>query len=387
MRILHIADLHLGKSLKQQSFIHDQRDMLAQAVKAVVDEKPDVVVIAGDIYDSYVPSTEAVKIMDDFLHEVTMELHTPVLVISGNHDGAERLRFGNRLTRSVGYHVAGRLEDAFEPVKLDDEHGSVDFFLLPYAHLGLVRDYFGMEEPPTYAQAYQTMVDHILREKKKSDRCVLVTHAFVTQDGAIENADSDAVRDLPSVGGVQQVPASLFRPFNYVALGHLHSSNQLGWNHIRYAGSPLKYSISEEHHEKGFLLVDMDAQGQVTCRQIPVYPVKDLRRVTGTFDELMNHTICEDYVYLTLTDTTPVPDAMQRLRGKYPNALHLSHVNQKGQVIWQQAVRVDINQQQPIEIMSDFFQHVSNKELAEEAIRVLTETWESLDMEEEGDAE
>lgn len=385
MRFIHTSDLHLGKTIKQQSLLDDQRDMLAQLLRVVQEEKPDAVLIAGDLYDMPVPSTEAVKLLDDFLHQLTVDLKTPVLAIAGNHDGAERLRFGNRLMKAIGYHINGNIQETFTPVELKDEHGPVEIFLLPFAHVGRVRDYFQLAETPSYEEAYRVMLEHINEVRKPDARCVLVTHAFVTTGGVKMDMETDAERPLPSVGGVEQVPAELFQGFDYVALGHLHRSMPAGQPHIRYAGSPLKYSIREEHHEKGFLLVDMDAEGKVEVRDIPVVPVKDVRTVTGTMRDILQMPLSEDYVYIHLLDQETVPDAMARVRSVFPYALHVTRETGYHPFLQQQGVKEDISNKKPMEIIDSFFQAVCGESLDEEATRILVEAWEEAALHEKGE--
>ena len=327
MRFIHTADLHLGKVCEEQSLLKDQRDMLVQLLRAVEDEEPDAVIIAGDIYDQPVPSAETVHLLDEFLHQLTVELETPVLAITGNHDEAKRLLFGNRLTKENGCHIKINLQEAFTPVILNDEHGPVQFFLLPYNHPGLIRSYFGLDKIPTYADAYRMMVNHIEETRDPNSRCVLVTHAFVTEGGTAMEHDSDAEHNLPSVAGAEQVPAEIFGSFDYVALGHLHRNTHVVSEHVRYAGSPLKYSIQEEDHHKGFQLVELDGNGRLKLQQLPVNPVKNLRTVEGTLEEILLAPISEDYVFVRLLDENQVDDAMEQIRTVYPNALQMSCIN------------------------------------------------------------
>lgn len=385
MRFIHTSDLHLGKTIRQQSLLDDQRDMLAQLLRVVKEEKPDAVLIAGDLYDMPVPSTEAVRLLDDFLHQLTVDLKTPVLAIAGNHDGAERLRFGNRLMKSIGYHINGNIQEAFTPVALEDEHGPVEIFLLPFAHVGRVRDYYQLEETPSYEKAYGLMLDHIKEVRNPEARCVVVAHAFVTPGGVEMDMETDAERPFPSIGGVEQVPAELFQSFDYVALGHLHRSMSAGQPHIRYAGSPLKYSIREEHHEKGFLIVDMDAEGQVEVREIPVVPVKDVRTVTGNMKDILQMPMSEDYVYVHLLDQEKVPDAMARIRSVFPYALHVTRAKGYHPFLQQHGAKEDISEKKPMEIIESFFKSVCGESPDEEATRILAEAWEEAGNYAEGD--
>ena len=386
MRFIHTSDWHLGKVLKEQSLLEDQRHMLNQLIEAVEQEKPDAVIVAGDIYDQSVPSAEAVKLLDQVLHRLVVDLNTPVLAIAGNHDSAERTRFGNRLMRAVGYHIAGNLRESFEPVMLKDEHGPVQVFLLPYATLGLVRDYFALDQTPTYAEAYQLMINTILKRMDSSLRSILVTHAFVTPGGIKMEPTSDSERQLTAVGGVEQVPAELFEAFQYVALGHLHREMSVSNDKIRYSGSPLKYSISEEHHQKGFHMVEMDVDGDIDVCFIPTKPLRDLRTVEGYIQELVQGDKSEDYVFIKLLDQGLVVDAMERIRSVYPNALHVGRANSVRTLAETMMEREDIGHKSPVEIISDFYSHTQGRELDKASMHILEEVLEELLIEERVDA-
>ncbi|SFH77734.1 Exodeoxyribonuclease I subunit D [Tindallia magadiensis] len=384
MRFIHTSDWHLGKVLREQSLLEDQKDMLGKLIGMIEKEKPDALVVAGDLYDQSVPSAEAIKLLDQTLHQIVVTLKTPVLAIVGNHDSAERVRFGNRLMKQVGYHVTGSLEEAFEPVVLQDQHGPVHLFLVPYLTPGHIRDYFEMEKNPSYAEAYQKIMEVIQQKKDPAVRSVLVTHAFVTPGGVKMEGTSESERPLPSVGGAEQVPAEIFDGFHYVALGHLHREMKVGKETLRYSGSPLKYSISEEGHQKGVTLVEMDKAGQVSVSKMPIEPRRDLRTVEGGFQELLRHEKSEDYVFLQLQDLEPVPDAMERIRTVYPNALHLGrkHARETGEIIGEAEA---IGQKHPLQIITDFYEQVQGEKPDPLSQRIVEEVLESLIREERED--
>lgn len=324
MKFAHISDLHLGKRLFERSFLdEDQPFILRKICEALREEKPDAVLIAGDIYDKSAPSAEAVRLFDDFLSELSADGQT-VFVISGNHDSAARVAYGGRIMAKSGVHVSAPAYDGeVRPVTLTDEHGPVDIYLLPFIkpiHVSLA---FPEETVESYTDALRVAVAHLPIDKKR--RNVLVAHQFVT--GAARS-DSEEI----SVGGLDNVDASVFEPFSYVALGHIHRPQNIGSSRIRYSGTPLKYSFSEAKNEKSITIAELDAKGEVTLRTIPLRPLHELREIRNTYDELMKHenykgTATDDYLRIILTDEEDVPEAMRKLKTVYPNVLRLDYDN------------------------------------------------------------
>lgn len=322
MKFFHTADWHLGKLVQGVYMTEDQRHVLNQFVQAVKEEKPDAVIIAGDLYDRAIPPTEAVDVLDDILETIVIKLNTPVLAIGGNHDGPERLDFGRRMMKSNGFHIVGQFTDVFEPVVLNDEHGEVHFHLIPYVDPSKVRYEMQLDEVRTHDDAMKSIVEQLTRSMDPNSRHVLVGHAFVTPGGEPKENTSDSERPL-AIGGVEHVNASVFEPFHYTALGHLHQAHHVGNEKIRYAGSPLKYSISEEHHKKGYFIVELDKEGHTTVEKRLLEPIRHIRTVEGTIDEIEQHKRNDDYVFIKLLDENPVLSPMERVRSVYPNAMHI----------------------------------------------------------------
>ena len=324
MKFAHISDLHLGKRLYERSFLEeDQPFILRQICEALRQEKPDAVLIAGDIYDKSAPSAEAVRLFDDFLSELSADGQT-VFVISGNHDSAARVAYGGRIMAKSGVHVSAPAYDGeVRPVTLTDEHGPVDIFLLPFVKPIHVSTAFPEEKIESYTDALRVAVEHMAVDPKR--RSVLVAHQFVT--GAVRS-DSEEV----SVGGLDNVDASAFESFSYVALGHIHRPQNIGSARVRYSGTPLKYSFSEAGDEKSITIAELDAKGAVALRTIPLKPLHELREIKNTYDELMKQenytgTATDDYLRVILTDEEDVPDAMRKLKTVYPNVLRLDYDN------------------------------------------------------------
>jgi exonuclease SbcD len=322
MKFIHTADWHLGKLVQGVYMTGDQRYVLQQLVEAVAVEKPDAVIIAGDLYDRAVPPTEAVDLLDELLERIVIGLATPVLAISGNHDSPDRLDFGTKMMEARGLYITGLLRNEQSTVVLRDGHGEVHFHLVPYADPAQVRYVLADEEIRTHDDAMRAITERISEKMDPAARHVFVGHAFVTPHGEKQENTSDAERPL-SIGGAEHVRAEYFARFHYTALGHLHQAHYVQQEHIRYAGSPLKYSISEQHHDKGYYIVNIDGEGQVQLDKRPLKPLRDMRRVEATIEELETHPISEDYVFVTLTNENPVLFPMEKVRAVYPNAMHV----------------------------------------------------------------
>ena len=322
MKLFHTADWHLGKLVQGVSMTEEQRFVLQQFIEAIAEEKPDAVIIAGDLYDRAVPPTDAVNLLDEVLETIVLKLKTPVIAVSGNHDSPGRLNFGSRLMKSNGLYITGQLKKDVEPIVIQDEFGEVHFHLVPYADPSQVRHVLDDEQIRTHDDAMKKMVAHIESSLDSSKRHVLVGHAFVTPHGEEEENTSDSERPL-AIGGAEYVSASHFKNFHYTALGHLHQAHYVLNETIRYSGSPLKYSISEEHHQKGFHIVQMDELGNVSVEKRLLIPNRDIRTVEGKMEDILLQEINHDYVFVKLLDETPILFPMEKIRSVYPNAMHV----------------------------------------------------------------
>lgn len=326
MRLLHLADLHLGKRVHEFSMLEDQRYILKQILGIMEEEYADGVLIAGDIYDKTVPPAEAVQLLDDFLTRIA-ERKIPVFLISGNHDSAERISFGAKLFAKSGVYFASGYQGKTEFVTLEDAYGKLDIYLLPFIRPVYVRQAFPelAEEIVSYQDALRIVLAHI--DLDREHRNVLVAHQFVT--GA-ERCESEEIQ----VGGLDNVDASLFRDFDYVALGHIHGPQWISRETVRYAGTPLKYSFSEARHQKAVTMIELRGKGEVEIRKIPLIPLRDMRKIRGTYEELTRRSVyentnLEDYVQVTLTDEEDIFDAVGKLRVIYPNLMKLEYDNRR----------------------------------------------------------
>lgn len=328
MKFIHTADWHLGKLLKEHAMTEDQAWLLENRFLPLLDrEKPEVVLLAGDVYDRSFPPEEAVELFDRMTEEIVGKRRIPFIVISGNHDSAERLSVASRLLSRQGLYIFGPLE-LLRPVYIKDEWGEVAVIPLPYADPARVRVMMNHKGLPdadkvrTYEEAEQAMVDYglsLLPEEKKQLRKVAVAHVF-----AAGGTPAESERPL-SIGGYDRISDAVFKPFCYTALGHLHGPQKTTAQSeaIQYSGSLLRYSFGEVNQKKGVILGQIDDAGHVSCRFEELTPRYEVRQMTGTFKELMDDDVpsSPDYLQIILTDSEPVIDAMPRLRAKYPNAL------------------------------------------------------------------
>lgn len=361
MKLIHLSDLHLGKRVNEISMLEDQEHILTQIIQIIDGEQPDAVLIAGDVYDKSVPSAEAVTLFDDFLCRLAKR-RLPVLIISGNHDSPERLAFGGRLMERAGVYLSPVYSGSVSPVTLSDEHGEVCFWLLPFLKPSHVRRFFPDETVESYTDAVRTAIRHMAIDT--AARNVLLTHQFVT--GA-QTCESEEL----SVGGSDNVDASVFDCFDYVALGHLHGpQNIVGSNRIRYCGTPLKYSFSEANHYKSVTVVELGVKGELQVHTIPLTPRHNLREISGTFDELTGRayysaTVTDDYLHIILTDEEDVPEALGRLRVIYPNIMRLSYDNTRTRSSQVIGSAVQVKSRSPLDLFEELYQLQNNQPMSE----------------------
>ena len=361
MKFLHLADLHLGKRVNGFSMLEDQAHILRQILAILDDEQPDGVLIAGDVYDKSVPSVEAVGLLDGFLTELRAR-GVPVLLISGNHDSPERLAFGGRVMDSCGIHISPVYDGALAPVTLHDEFGPVHVWLLPFVKPAHVRRWFPDADIESYTDAMAEAVAHM--DIDTAARNVLVTHQFVT--GGTRSGSEEL-----SVGGTDNVDSGVFAPFDYVALGHLHGAQHIGRETIRYAGSPLKYSFSEARQHKSVTVVTLDEKGDVQVRTVALTPLRELREIRGSYDELTARSFYEhttyrsDYLHLILTDEQDVFDAMSRLRTIYPYLMTLDYDNARTRAAGGMSVPAETERRTPSELFEALYLRQNHRPMSE----------------------
>lgn len=356
MKLIHLSDLHIGKRVNEFSMLEDQRYILRQILAITEQEQAQGVLVAGDVYDKPVPSAEAVQVFDDFLTRLA-ELGVPVFVVSGNHDCAERVAFGARLMSGRGVYLSPVYDGNVAGIPLGDEYGEVVVHLLPYVRPAVVRHIFEEEEAGSYQDAVRIAVSHIEMDPDK--RNVLVAHQFVTGASRCESEEI-------LVGGLDNVDVSVFDPFDYVALGHIHSPQHVGRETVRYCGTPLKYSFSEAGQEKSVTVVELGEKGQVKIRTVPLRPLRDMRQIRGTYLELTalcsyEGTDTKDYIQAVLTDEEDVPDGLKKLRVIYPNLMRLEYDNQRTRVSQEILGACGVEKKSELELFEEFYELQNNQ--------------------------
>ncbi len=373
MKFIHLSDLHIGKRVNEFSMLEDQQYILAKIISIVESETPNGVIIAGDIYDKTVPSAEAVQLFDDFLCRLAA-IKTEVFIISGNHDSAERLSFGGRLLDLNGIHISPVYNGQVAPIEMKDADGPLNIYLLPFIKPVIVRRFFPDSEINSYTDALSVAIEAMNIDK--STRNILVTHQFVT--GASRSESEEL-----SVGGSDNVDASVFQDFDYVALGHIHGPQNISRETVRYCGTPLKYSFSEVSHKKSVTVVELRKKGDVEIRTIPLTPLRDLREIKGSYEEITlkenwESTPREDYIHIILTDEEDLPEAIGKLRVIYPNLMKLDYDNTRTRSVAVVGAAEDVENKSPLELFGEFYEKQNNKPMTEEQSAFVKELMESI---------
>lgn len=376
MKFIHLSDLHLGRRVYEYSMLQDQAYILGKIIDVIDEEKPNGVIIAGDVYDKTVPPAEAVQLFDDFLVRLA-EQKLQVFVISGNHDSPERIAFGSRLMDASGIHMSPVYDGNILPVSMTDSYGTVDIYMLPFIKPSHVRRFFDKAEIETYTDALRCAISQMNIDP--ANRNVLITHQFVT--GALRSESEDI-----TVGGSDNVDASVFEPFDYVALGHIHSPQNCGSERIRYCGTPLKYSFSEAKHQKSATIAVLGEKGDLKIRTVDLIPRHDMVELKGTYEELTlksfyaHTTWQEDYTHITLTDEEDIPDAIGKLRVIYRRLMKLDYDNKRTRSSMEVSGAGDVETKTPFELFSDFYELQNNGPMSSEQAAFIQElikkTWE-----------
>lgn len=322
MRFLHLADLHIGKRVNGFSTIEDQKFVFEQVYNVIENEKIDGIIMAGDIYDKPVPSAEAVKLFDEMLTRL-VSINLPIFVISGNHDSAERIGFGSDILSAAKVYMSRVYNGNLQKIELEDDYGKINVYLLPFIKPATVKNIYKEAEIKDYDDA----LEYVLSQEKidETKRNVIVSHQFVT--GAMRSESEEV-----SVGGLDNVSVENYEAFDYVALGHIHRAQQMGRESARYAGTLLKYSFSEEKHNKSMTIVDLKEKGNIEIKEIPVKPLHDLKTIKGKFSEITSEEFYkelkkEDYYRAVLTDEEDILNAIGKLKSIYPNLMSMEYDN------------------------------------------------------------
>lgn len=373
MKLIHLSDLHIGKRVNETSMIEDQAYILDRIIEIIESEYADAVLIAGDVYDKSVPSAEAVMLFDDFLCRLA-KMNLPTLIISGNHDSPERLAFGNRLMEGSGIYISSVYDGNIQPITLRDSYGDVDFWLLPFMKPAHVKRYFPDAGIESYTDALRTAINQMNVDTSK--RNVLITHQFVTGAATCESEEI-------SVGGTDNVDAAVFDGFDYVALGHLHGPQNIISNHIRYCGSPLKYSFSEVGHYKSVTVAELLDKGSLHLYTPALIPLRDMRQIRGRFEDVTASArqlgeSAADYVHVILTDEEDIPEAIGKLRMVFPNLLKLSYDNTRTRLNHNIDPAEDVQKKSPLELFEELYELQNNQPMSDAQRTFSTSLIESI---------
>lgn len=382
MKFFHLADLHIGKKVNGYSMIDDQRVLLDQIVAHLAADKPDALILAGDIYDRRNPPVEAVALFDDFVSRVVLEQQVPILAIGGNHDGGERLGFANAIQAKAGLHLVGSFAWPLPKVRLYDADGPVDVTLMAYADLAVLHALV----PETAELDFPQAMDWVLRhtDLDPAARQVLVAHGVVTGDAPLETCDSE--REL-SIGGMEYWQSASLAGFDYVALGHLHQAQRAGSERIRYAGSLMQYSFSEENQQKVMLSVTLDKDGALNVQPLPLVGPRRLVTVKGLLDELLSvpervRVHQNDYLRVVLEDTGSLLEPMQRLKQCYPNIM-LMERQALPEVVLDQPLpqAAEGTKRSPLDMFAAFYEQVMEEAPGEELCAVMKSVFDEVQKE------
>lgn len=407
MRFLHTADWHLGRIFYGQYLTDDQAHVLENQFFTILkDEKIDGILLAGDVFDRAVPPIEAVELWDSIITRLAMDYKVPLFVVSGNHDGAERIEVGRSMLSQSGIHIWGSPHHALEPFEFEGSDGKVAICPMPFSEPRRIGDTLGLgvneakpsdednledslfsyvdtdehEEPRlnlhNYDQMYQAWSDHLYKQVPKGMRSIAISHAFVM------GGDVGGSERTLSVGGSEQVNPQVFKDFHYTALGHLHGPQRMGADYIRYSGSPLKYSFDEHTQKKSFTIIDMNAKGNVDISTIPVEAKRDVVILEGYFEDLLNNKELQakhkdDYVQAQLLDTMPIMDGMAKLRQVYHRCMTIDLVGRVAAPIADMgdAVFKELNER---ELFNQFAETVWKEPLTEREQQYINSVWDRI---------
>ena len=371
MKLLHIGDLHLGKSLGDFDLIGDQKYILDQILGIIKEMAVDGVLIAGDVYDKAVPSEAAMNLLDYFLSSLSRS-GVSTFMISGNHDSDDRLNYGSDLFAANQIYIASKYDGTLYRRTVTDAHGEADIYLLPFVKASQVKHFFPDAEIATYDDAVRVILAHAVVDPNR--RNIIVAHQFVTgrsEDPSLGGSESVGTQ---SVGLVEKIGYDCFDAFDYAALGHIHSPQKVGREEVRYAGSPLKYSLSEVNNTKSVPIITLGEKGNVSLELIPLRPMRDLRHIKGPMKMLLdktNITDPDDFIYVTLTDEDTVNDAMGIFQQVYPNTVKIDYDNSHTRAIEQVDISSIAENKSFSELIGDFYKLMYHCEMSEEEMKYM----------------
>ncbi len=374
MKILHLSDLHIGKIVLEQSMLEDQKYILNQIIEKIKEEKIELVIISGDVYDRNVPSSDAVAVLNNFLKILIKDLKLKVCIIAGNHDSKERLNFGSEIFADDGLYISSIYKGTLDKIELKDEFGKLNIYMLPYIKPIEVKQYLDeIVDVSTYNNAVKYIIEK--EDINEKERNIIISHQFVTA-GNIEPDKSDS--ETLHLGGTENVDISCYDKFDYVALGHIHGPQRIGRDTARYAGTMLKYSFSEVNQRKSLTIIDFKEKGDIKINLIPLNPLRDMRVIKGPIQELLKEENCintnrEDYIRVIITNEDPIYDAIGKIKKVYPNTLRLDIENSK--IITNNETKLsdidNIKKKDELELFNEFYKMQHNQELDEKKLEIM----------------
>lgn len=387
MKILHTSDLHIGKIVNEFSMIEDQRHILKQIEKIIEEENIDVLMIAGDIYDRSIPPVEAVELLNDFLSNLTLNKEVKVLAIVGNHDGGERLCFGNQILEKQGLHIVGRDEEIYQKICLEHENDKYNFYLIPYKDPAVIKKLKDDATIKNHNDSMKATINMIEESFDKDEINILISHGYMTmkrekaldfEENIYEKAEleiSESERPL-SIGGTDLIDAQMFQIFDYVALGHLHGRQQVGVEKIRYSGSPLKYSFSEVNHKKGVYILDLKKE-KLNLEFKELKAIRDMRVVRGNIEEILengrNDNSKEDYIQAILIGEGEIINPIEKLRTVYPNVMMITRERKNSNLNQKFELQRELRRKDKLELFEEFYNNFGQGEYSEEKKSILSE--------------
>ena len=393
MKIIHTSDWHIGKIVNEFSMIDDQKYILKELLELIDKEQPTALIIAGDIYDRSIPPVEAVELLNDTLSTLVIDKKIKVLAISGNHDSGERLSFGNKILEKSGLYIAGRDDEIYRHVVIEDNNQKVNFYLVPYKDPALTKKLLDNKEIKSHNDAMKATLNLIKENLNKEEVNILVGHGYMTtkREEALECEDKYKEADLDiseserplSIGGTDLIDANLFEDFDYVALGHLHGRQKVGRDEMRYSGTLLKYSFSEVNHKKGVTIVDINENKNIEINLKELTPLRDLRIIKGNLEELIEEgrnieVGKEDYLQAILTDDGELINPMEKLRTVYPNTMLITRERKRKNNKDNTSAKGEYKSKSKLDLFKEFYNDLGEGEYTSEKESVLIQTIETV---------
>lgn len=380
MKIIHTADWHIGKIVNGVHMTKDQEYILDQFINIISEEKPDVILIAGDLYDRGVPPVEAVELLDRVFSKILLELKVPIITIAGNHDSRDRISFGSEILKDKGLYICGKFNGEVEKVVIKDEAGPVNFYLIPYLDPAEVREILKDETIKNHDNAMKAILQGI--KLNRQERNIAIAHGFIAGTKPLEKSDSE--RPL-AIGGTEVIDVDYFKDFDYVALGHLHGRQKVSREAVMYSGSILKYSFSEVNHKKGVIIINLGKNENVEVGFRELMPIRDMRKIKGeiaklTSEEVYRNTNVEDYIHAILTDEGELIDPIGKLREVYPNVLSLERVlvNKDMEEV-KTSAGSNVKEKSKLELFKSFYSNITGKDFTEEKESIISAVIEEVE--------